>query len=98
MTSVTLIHPSPPVFLGKFSTPRPYVYNALEKIPTNIFMSFSSKLHVEHNQRGMGGQFLRPISQELCYIYRPMHIQYPSSKIKSMQIFIISPLKTTFMT
>jgi hypothetical protein len=45
MTSVTLIHPSPPVFLGKFSTPRPYVYNALEKIPTNIFMSFSSKLH-----------------------------------------------------
>jgi hypothetical protein len=48
-----------------------YVYNALEKIPTNIFMSFSSKLHVEHNQRGMGGQFLRPISQELCYIKVP---------------------------
>jgi hypothetical protein len=95
-----------------------YVYNALEKIPTNIFMSFSSDistltcafeltssnsyfnsyckhlslrstlskylgnfyyllcthkstfvdLHVEHNQRGMGGQFLRLISQELCYI------------------------------
>jgi hypothetical protein len=42
------------------------VYIPLEKIPTNIFMSFSSKLHVEHNQRGVGGQFLRPISQELC--------------------------------
>jgi hypothetical protein len=75
-----------------------YVYNALEKIPTNIFMSFSSKLHLEHNQRGVAGQFLRPISQELCYIYLPMYIQYPSSKIRSMQIFIISPLKTTFMT
>jgi hypothetical protein len=74
------------------------LYNALEKIPTNIVMSFSSKLHVEHNQRGVGGQFLRPISQELCYIYLPIHIQYPSSKIRSMQIFIISPLQTTFMT
>ena len=100
MTSVTLIHPSPPVFFGKFSTPRRIciLYNALEKIPTNIFMSFSSKLHVEHNQQGVGGQFLRPISQELCYIYLPIHIQYPSSKIRSMQIFIILHLKTTFMT
>ena len=63
MTSVTLIHPSPPVFLGNVLHLGAYVYNALEKIPTNIFMSFSSKLHVEHNQGGVGGQFLRPISQ-----------------------------------
>jgi hypothetical protein len=54
-------------------------------------LSFSSRLHVEHNQRGVGGQVLRPISQGLCYIYLPIHIQYPSSKIRSMQIFIISP-------
>jgi hypothetical protein len=53
---------------------------------------------VGDNQRGWEGNFLRPISQELCYIYLPMHIQYPSSKIRPMQIFIISPLKTTFMT
>ena len=67
-------HPHPS-FLGNVLHLGAYVYNALEKIPTSIFMSFSSKLHVEHNQRGVGGQFLRPISQELCYIYLHMHIQ-----------------------
>jgi hypothetical protein len=90
-------HPHPSL-LGNFLHLVAYVYNALEKIPNNIFMSFSSKLHVEHNQLEVGGQFLRPISQELCYIYLPIHIQYLSSKIRSMQMFIISPLKTTFMT
>ena len=89
---------TPILFLGNFLHLGAYVYNALKKIPTNIFISFSSKLHIEHNQRGVGRQFLRPISQELCYIYLPIHIQYPSSRIRSMQIFIISPLKTTFMT
>ena len=87
-----------PSFFGNLLHLCAYVYTALKKIPTNIFMSFSSKLHVDHNQRGVGGHFLRPISQELCYIYLSIHIQYPSSKIRSMQIFIISPLKTTFMT
>jgi hypothetical protein len=56
-----------------------------------MFVSFSSKLHVEHNKRGVAGKFLRPIGQELSYIYLSMHIQHPSSKIRSMQIFIISP-------
>ena len=50
------------------------------------------------HQPGVGGKLLRPISQELCYIYLPIHMQYPTSKIRSMQIFIISPPKTTFMT
>jgi hypothetical protein len=59
-------HPHPS-FLGNVLHLGAYVYNALEKMPTNIFMSFSSKLnvHVEHNQRGVRGQFLCPISQEL---------------------------------
>ena len=47
-------HPHPS-FLGNFLHLGPYVYSAFEKIPTNIFMSFSSKFHVEHNQRGVGG-------------------------------------------
>ena len=33
-----------------------------------MFMSFSSKLHVEHNQRGVGGQFWAPLVKS-CVIY-----------------------------
>ena len=90
--------PIPIHLFEEISTPRRICIKCIKKIPNNIVMPFSSKLHVEHKKRGVGGQFLRPIDQELSYIYLPMHIQRPSSKIGYMQIFIISPLKTTFMT
>ena len=87
-------HPHPS-FLGNFLHLGTYVCIQCIRKNTNqhlhvIFFQITCRTQ----PTGVEGHFLRPISQELCFKYLPMHIQYPSSKIRSMQIFIISPLKT----
>jgi hypothetical protein len=90
-------HPHPS-FFGKFSTSRRIYIQCIKKNTNQHFHVIFFQITCRTQPTGVGVQMLRPINQELYYIYLPMHIQYPSSKIRSMQIFIISPLKTTFMT
>ena len=81
-----LIHPCPPVFLGKFSTPRRICIQCIRKNTNQHFHVIFFQITCRTQSTGGRGAFLRPISHELCYIYLPIHIHYPSSKIHVLNI------------